>query len=119
MSRRTFFFGLLIAALLIFSLYRAKYGARDTAADLMEVDAQIEAATKEKVMLETELAHMSRRDSIEEYARKKLGMAPPKADQMADEADLDVLVGPPTDELVPAAVPGESPAADAPAEATP
>jgi hypothetical protein len=40
---------------------------------------------------------MSRRDWIEEYARKELGMAPPKADQMASEDDLDAVVGPPTD----------------------
>ncbi|MEX1249819.1 MAG: cell division protein FtsL [Hyphomonas sp.] len=97
MSRRAFFFGLLVAALLVFSLYRAKYGARDTAADLMAVEAQIEQAQKEKAVLETELAHMSRRAWIEEYARKELGMAPPKADQMADEDDLDDVVGPPTD----------------------
>jgi cell division protein FtsL len=105
MSRRAFFFGLLVAALLVFSLYRAKYGAKDTAAELMAVEAQIEAAQKEKAVLETELAHMSRRDWIEEYARKELGMAPPKADQMADEDDLDDVVGPPVGDAIPAAVP--------------
>ena len=103
MSRRAFFFGLLVAALLVFSLYRAKYGAKDTAAELMAVEAQIEAAQKEKAVLETELAHMSRRDWIEEFARKELGMAPPKADQMADEDDLDDVVGPPVDGAIPAA----------------
>lgn len=95
MSRRAFFFGLLVAALLVFSLYRAKYGAKDTAAELMSVEAQIEAAEKEKALLETELAHMSRRAWIEEFARKELGMAPPKPDQMASEEDLDHVVGPP------------------------
>jgi hypothetical protein len=48
---------------------------------------------------------MSRRDWIEEYARKELGMAPPKADQMADEDDLDDVVGPPVDGTIPAAAP--------------
>jgi cell division protein FtsL len=100
MSRRVFFFGLLVAALLVFSLYRAKYGAKDTAAELMAVEAQIEAAQKEKALLETELAHMSRRDYIEEIARNDLGMAPPKPDQMASEEDLDQVVGPPIDGLV-------------------
>lgn len=95
MSRRAFFFGLLVAALLVFSLYRAKYGAKDTAAELMAVEAEIEVAEKEKALLETELAHMSRRAWIEEYARKELGMAPPKPDQMASEEDLDQVVGPP------------------------
>lgn len=98
MSRRAFFFGLLVVALLVFSLYRAKYGARDTAAELMAVEAEIEAAEKERAILETELAHMSRRDAIEEFARKELGMAPPKPDQMASEEDLDQVVGPPVDD---------------------
>lgn len=118
MSRRAFFFGLLVAALLVFSLYRAKYGAKDTAAELMAVEAQIEAAQKEKAVLETELAHMSRRDWIEEFARKELGMAPPKADQMADEDDLDDVVGPPVDGPIPAAAPQADQAA-AEAEAAP
>jgi cell division protein FtsL len=119
MSRRAFFFGLLVAALLVFSLYRAKYGARDTAAELMAVEAQIEQAQKEKALLETELAHMSRRDWIEEYARKELGMAPPKADQMAYEDDLDDVVGPPADGLAPAFDPqAEEPVPEA-AEAAP
>ncbi|WP_353255899.1 septum formation initiator family protein [Hyphomonas sp.] len=119
MSRRAFFFGLLVAALLVFSLYRAKYGAQDTAAELMAVEAEIAAAEKEKAILETELAHMSRRDWIEEYARKELGMAPPKADQMADEDDLDAVVGPPTDGILPAADPQADDAATVPAEAVP
>ena len=36
------FLRLLVAALLVFSLCRAKYGAKDTAAELMAVQAQIE-----------------------------------------------------------------------------
>jgi cell division protein FtsL len=96
MNRNVFFFGLLVVALLVVSLYRAKYGARDTAAELATVEAGIEEAKREKALLETELAHMSRRDWIEEYARKELGMAPPRPGQMASEADLDLVVGPPT-----------------------
>ena len=99
MSRKVFFFGLLVAGLLIFSLYRAKYGAKDTAAELMAIEAQIEQAEREKALLETELAHMSRRDWIEEYARKELGMAPPKPGQMANEGDLDEMVGLPVTTL--------------------
>ncbi len=94
MSRRAFFFGLLIVALLIISLYRAKYGARDTAAELMAVEARIESARREKALLETELSHMSRRDWIEEYAREELGMAPPSPEQMAREDDIDRVAGP-------------------------
>lgn len=95
MSRRVFLFGLLVVSLLIVSLYRAKYGAKDTAAELLAVEAQIEEARHEKVMLETELSHISRREWIEEYARSELGMAPPRPEQMAVEDDLDILIGPP------------------------
>lgn len=95
MSRRVFFFGLLVVGLLIFSLYRAKYGANDTAAELLDVESQIEQAVRERALLETELAHMSRRDWIEEYARKELGMAPPRPGQMVHESDLDEMIGPP------------------------
>lgn len=95
MSRRAFLFGLVVVGLLIVSLYRAKYGAKDTAAELMAVEARIEDARHEKALLETELSHMSRREWIEEYARRELGMAPPKPEQMASERDLDALVGEP------------------------
>src|SRR3990167_6149850 len=112
MSRRAFLFGWRVAALLVFSLYRAKYGARDTQAELMAVEAEIETAQKEKAVLETELAHMSRRDWIEEYARKELGMAPPKAVQIADEDDLDDIAGPPVDGLLAVTDPQAEDAAD-------
>jgi cell division protein FtsL len=97
MSRRAFILGLVIVGLLVFSLYRAKYGAKDTAAELMAVEAQIEDARHEKALLETELSHMSRREWVEEYARNELGMAPPRPEQMANERDLDSLVGLPVD----------------------
>jgi cell division protein FtsL len=95
MSKRTFFLGVAIIALLIISLYRAKYGAKDTAEELVTVQTAIELAEHEKAMLETDLSHMSRREWIEEYARKNLGMAPPRPGQIADEANLDRLIGPP------------------------
>lgn len=97
MSRRAFLFGLVVVGLLIVSLYRAKYGAKDTAAELLAVEAQIEDARHEKALLQTELSHMSRREWIEEYARNELGMAPPRPEQMANERDLDALVGLPED----------------------
>ena len=110
MSRRAFILGLVIVGLLVFSLYRAKYGAKDTAAELMAVEAQIEDTRHEKATLEAELSHMSRREWIEEYARNELGMAPPRPEQMASERDLDVLVGVPVD-------PAQTGADDAPVEA--
>lgn len=111
MSRRIFFLGLAVVGLLIFSLYHAKYGAKDTAAELMAVEAAIAAAEDEKAMLETELAHMSRRDWIEDYARRELGMAPPKPEQMAYESDLDALIGRPVTRLPGAAAPPAAPPA--------
>ncbi|MEE2923065.1 MAG: septum formation initiator family protein [Pseudomonadota bacterium] len=110
MSRRAFLFGLVVVGLLIVSLYRAKYGAKDTAAELLAVEAQIEDARHEKALLQTELSHMSRREWIEEYARTELGMAPPKPEQMASEGDLDALVGEPNSLVVsaPDEVDGES-----------
>lgn len=112
MSRRAFILGLVIVGLLVFSLYRAKYGAKDTASELMAVEAQIEDARHERALLETELSHMSRREWIEEYARNELGMAPPRPEQIADESDLDVLIGVPVD---PAAEAGsETAVAEAP-----
>ena len=110
MSRRAFLFGLLVVGLLIVSLYRAKSGAKETAAELMAVEAQIEDAHHEKALLETELSHMSRREWIEEYARNELGMAPPRPEQMANERDLDALIGLPVD---PAADAGDT-SAEAP-----
>jgi hypothetical protein len=46
---------------------------------------------------------MSRREWIEEYARNELGMAPPRPEQMANERDLDALVGLPEDPAADAA----------------
>ncbi len=99
MSRRVFLFGLLVVGLLIVSLYRAKYGARDTAAEIMAVDAQIEQELHQRGQLETELSHMSRREWIEEYARGELGMAPPRPEQIIKEDDLDYIVGEPVAEV--------------------
>ena len=89
MSKQAFFIGLAVIALLIVSLYRAKYGAREARAEIAVVDAKIAAAERRKALLEAELSHMIRREWIEEYARHRLGMAPPRADQIVTEAELD------------------------------
>ena len=70
----------------------------------------------QKALLETDLAHMSRRDWIEEYARKELGMAPPKPGQMVNEGDLDEVVGEPVKALQVLSLSGEAapPEAEAP-----
>lgn len=95
MSKRAFFFGLAVIAVLIFSLYRAKYGARDSALQIAAVEEQIEAAQAEQTDLLAEFSHRSRQEWIEEYARNELGMVPARAEQFVRTVDLDGRVGPP------------------------
>lgn len=95
MSRRAFLFGLAVIAVLIFSLYRAKYGARESAEEITKIEEQIIAARAEQTDLLTELSHRSRQDWIEEFARNELGMVPARAEQFVRSVDLDSRVGPP------------------------
>ncbi len=95
MSKRAFFFGLAVVALLIFSLYRAKYGARETVAEIEIIEVQIDQAQAEHADLLAEFAHRSRQEWIEEFARRELGMVPARAEQFVRTVDLDGRVGPP------------------------
>lgn len=95
MSKRAFFFGLAVVALLIFSLYRAKYGAQETVAEIEQVEIQIAEAEAAQADLLAEFAHRSRQEWIEEFARKELGMVPARAEQFVRTVDLDGRVGPP------------------------
>ncbi|MDJ0920116.1 MAG: septum formation initiator family protein [Henriciella sp.] len=97
MSKRAFFFGLAVIAVLIFSLYRAKFGARETVAQIAEVDAQIEIALAEQTELLAEFSHRSRQEWIEDYARTQLGMVPARAEQFVRIVDLDGQIGPPVE----------------------
>ena len=96
MSRKAFIFGLCVAVLLVIGLYRAKDGARESSAEIVRLETEIAEAYRQKALLEADLAHMSRREWIEEYARAELGMAPARANQFATEYNLDLLVGRPT-----------------------
>ncbi len=93
MSRRAFIFGLVVIALLIVSLYRAKYGARDAAAEIARLEEQIAQAETRRELLEAELSHMSRREWVEEYASHRLGMGPARAHQFVSGDDLDTVIG--------------------------
>ena len=93
MSRRAFIFGLAVIALLIFSLYRAKYGARESAEEIAKVEAEIADAIEERKMLLGEMSHLSRQEWIEEFARQELGMVPARAEQFVRADDLDRVVG--------------------------
>ena len=95
MSKRAFFFGLAIVAILIFSLYRAKYGARETVAEIEAVEVEIVQAQAEQADLLAEFAHRSRQEWIEEFARRELGMVPARAEQFVRTVDLDGRIGPP------------------------
>ena len=95
MSKRAFLFGLAVVAVLIFSLYRAKYGAQETVAEIKIIEQEIAAAEAEHADLLAEFAHRSRQEWIEEFARKELGMVPARAEQFVRTVDLDGRVGPP------------------------
>jgi len=99
MSKPAWIFGLLVVAVLIAGLYRAKYGARDVADEIVAVERQIEAAEQRLTMLEAEVSHLGRREWIEEYARNELGMAPADASQFIRPSDLDNRVGLPAGEF--------------------
>lgn len=95
MSKRAFLFGLAVVGLLIFSLYRAKYGAQDTVAEIETVEIQIAEAEAAQADLLAEFAHRSRQEWIEEFARRELGMVPARAEQFVRSVDLDGRIGPP------------------------
>lgn len=94
MSRRAFLVGLAVIALLIFSLYRAKYGARESAEEIVKVEAQIADAIEERKVLLGELSHLSRQEWIEEFARNELGMVPARAEQFVRAGNLDRVLEP-------------------------
>ena len=93
MSRRIFIGGLVLVALLVVSLYRAKYATRESEREIARVEREIQAAEIQQELLRSELSHLSSKDWIEEYARTELGMVPVKAEQFIDESDLDQRIG--------------------------
>ena len=95
MSKKAFFFGLLVAVVLVIGLYRAKDGARESSEEIVRLEIELAEAYRQKSLLEADLAHMSRREWVEEYARNELGMGPARASQFASEYNLDLLVGRP------------------------
>ncbi|MEO0548966.1 MAG: septum formation initiator family protein [Pseudomonadota bacterium] len=109
MSKRAFFFGLAVIAVLIFSLYRAKFGARETVQEIAKVEAEIETALAEQADLLAEFSHRSRQEWIEDYARTQLGMVPARAEQFVKPGDLDALTGPPLVSEQPRPSQGEAP----------
>jgi len=93
MSRRAFLIGIFVAAILVIGLYRAKDGARESSVEIRRLEAEVSEAYRQKSLLEAELAHLSRREWVEAYARQELGMGPARANQFASEYNLDLLVG--------------------------
>jgi len=89
LSKPAWIFGLIVVAVLIAGLYRAKYGARHAADEIATVERAIEDAEQRVLVLEAEVSHLGRREWIEEYARKELGMAPPEAHQFLRPDQLD------------------------------
>ena len=97
MSKTSFLFGVGVIALLIISLYTAKYGARGAQEEIRRLDVKIAEAEQQKALLIADLAHMSNREKIEAYAREVLGMGPASAEQFARMSDLSRLIGPPSE----------------------
>ncbi|MEM1151172.1 MAG: septum formation initiator family protein [Pseudomonadota bacterium] len=89
MSKTAFAFGFAIIAILIVALYQAKYGATEAREEIAKLDKEIAEAEERLALLETDLSHMIRREWIEEYARRELGMGPPRADQFVHADALD------------------------------
>ena len=88
MNKRAYAIGFVIVAVLAVGMFRAKEGARDSAeqiatlkGEIMSLDAQIE-------LLETEYAHVSRRETIASLASEQLGMGPFRAEQLLRVDDL-------------------------------
>lgn len=96
MSKTSFLFGVGVIALLIVSLYTAKYGAHGAQEEIRQLDLKIAEAERQKALLIADLAHMSNREKIEAYAREVLGMGPASAEQFAREADLSRMIGLPS-----------------------
>jgi len=88
MTRRAWAIGLFVAIALIIALYRAKYGARESMAEKAELQAEIAQIEAEIRVLRNEFAHLSRPEWIAEYARKELGMGPPRSDQVMTVDEL-------------------------------
>jgi len=106
MSRFAFLFGLAVIAILIFSLYRAKQGAQETIQETKQIEARIDAQRTRNTALQAELAHRSRQEWIEEYARRELGMQPARSTQFVDLQEIDSHLS-----LRPALVAPEEPSA--------
>lgn len=98
MSWKTFTFALVVIALLIVGIYRAKYGARELRAEIAAVETEIAEAARHKAVLEADLSHMARREWIEEYARRELGMGPPRPEQFVRPSELDARLPEPQPE---------------------
>ncbi|MEM1151399.1 MAG: septum formation initiator family protein [Pseudomonadota bacterium] len=95
MSKRAFILGICLIAVLIFSLYRAKYGARETVREIADVETQISAARAAQAELIAELEFRSSPDWIEAYAREELGMVPARAEQFVRPDQIESRIGPP------------------------
>ena len=88
MTRRGWIIGILVAALLVVSLYRAKYGARESRAEMGDLREQIAAVREDIDVLRNEFSHLSSPEWLSEYATRRLGMSPPRPDQIKTVDEL-------------------------------
>lgn len=90
MTKRAWAIGLFVALALIIALYRAKYGARESLVEKQDLQTEVAALEEELRVLRSEFAHLSRPEWISEYARRNLGMAPPRPDQIVSVEDIQL-----------------------------
>jgi cell division protein FtsL len=88
MTRTAWIIGLVVAALLVVSLYRAKYGARESAAQERALKKEIVALEEDIRALRNEVSGRTNLVWIEEYARSVLGMGPPRAEAIMTPGEV-------------------------------
>lgn len=93
MTRTAWIIGLVVAALLVVSLYRAKYGARESAAQERALNKEIAALEDDIRALRNKVSERTNLVWIEEYARTVLGMAPPQAASVMTPGEVAAWVG--------------------------
>lgn len=79
---------LVVIALLVVSVYRAKEGAQESELKINQLEKQIAAEKEELRVLKAEEAHLSRPERIGPLATEKLGMGPVRPEQMTGESAL-------------------------------
>ena len=96
MTKRGYIVGFAIVALLAVGMFRAKEGARKSAGEIEQLEAEIKSLESEIELLKKDFKRARSHDVIARYAREELGMGPVRADQLLDADDVERRIGPAT-----------------------